>query len=237
MGIGRSIVEIQDKIEYNFKDITLLQTALTHTSYTNEMKVKGYRAESNELLEFLGDAVLQIIISEELYDGYRKMGEGMLTKMRQRLVCEETLARLAEKLELGLYMNIGAGEEAIGLRQKPKALADALEALVGAVYIDDRENGHGTAFRRVIIGLYGEEIQVRIREGDKDYKSMLQKFVEKNPDTILKYQITERGPEHSKEFDAIAYVNNNKVGEGCGKTKRSAEMEAARNALALFGII
>ena len=110
MGKGKSIIELQKKLGYEFNDISYLQTALTHTSYTNEMKSKGYRSDSNEALEFLGDAVLEIVISEVLFDRYKHKGEGSLTKMRQRLVCEDTLARLARDLSLGEYLNVGSGE-------------------------------------------------------------------------------------------------------------------------------
>ena len=139
MGIGKEFIELMEKIDYNFSDITYLQTALTHTSYTNEMKSRGYRAPSNETLEFLGDAVLQMVISEELYDKYAPLREGVLTKMRQTLVCEKTLADIARSLDLGIYLNVGTGEETAGVRNKSKVLADALEALIAAVYIDDRE--------------------------------------------------------------------------------------------------
>ncbi len=237
MGKGKSIIELQAALGYDFHDISYLQVALTHTSYTNEMKSKGYRSESNEALEFLGDAVLQIVISEVLFDRYKLQGEGSLTKMRQRLVCEDTLATLAAGLKLGDYLNVGSSEETIGLRSKSKALADALEAVVAAVYMDDRENGRGTKFRCVIINLYGAEIDRLVSKGDDDYKTMLQKFVEKSGDSILEYRARESGPEHEKRFSVKAYINNNLVGEGVGRTKRSAEMEAARHALELFGII
>lgn len=237
MGKGKSIIELQKKLGYEFNDISYLQTALTHTSYTNEMKSKGYRSDSNEALEFLGDAVLEIVISEVLFDRYKHKGEGSLTKMRQRLVCEDTLARLARDLSLGEYLNVGSGEESIGLRERAKALADAFEAVIAAVYTDDRENGKGTKFRCVIMNLYGSEIDRLSNKNDDDYKTMLQKFVEKNGDSILEYKSTESGPEHDKSFRVTAYINNNPVGEGEGKTKRAAEMEAARCALSLFGII
>lgn len=237
MGKGRSIIELQSRLGYEFFDISYLQTALTHSSYTNEMKVKGFRSESNEALEFLGDAVLQIVISEVLFDRYRLKGEGCLTKMRQRLVCEDTLAMLARRLDLGSYLNIGTSEETIGLRGKNKALADAFEAVVAAIYSDDRENGNGTLFRCVIINLYGDEIDRLVMRGDDDYKTMLQKFVEKSGDSVLEYKSVETGPEHNKTFSVTAYINNNTVGSGTGKTKRSAEMEAAKCALELFGIL
>ena len=237
MGIGCEFSELADRLGYTFIDINYLQTALTHSSYTNEMRSRGFRAESNESLEFLGDAVLQIVISEILFDKFRKHGEGTLTKYRQNLVCERTLSEIATSVSLGKYLNIGTGEETMDLRNRPKVLADALEAVIAAIYLDDRENGHGTKYYGVIFNLFDEKINEVIRGGHKDYKTMLQQFVEKNGDSILKYTYTESGPEHDKIFTATAYINNNKVGEGCGCTKRAAETEAARAALTLFGII
>ena len=237
MGIGCNISELTKRLSYTFADITYLQTALTHSSYTNEMRSRGFRAESNESLEFLGDAVLQIVISEILYDKFRKMGEGTLTKYRQSLVCEKTLSAIAEELELGRYLNVGTGEETMGIRSKPKVLADALEALIAAIYLDDRENGRGTLYYAVIYNLFSKVIDRVVNGGNTDYKSMLQQFVEKNAGSILTYEYEERGPEHQKVFTASAYINNNKVGEGVGRTKRAAETEAAKAALKLFGII
>ncbi len=237
MGIGKELTGLMNSIKYSFCDIKLLQTALTHSSYTNEMRVKGFRAESNEALEFLGDSVLQIVISEYLFDKYSKQGEGALTKLRQNLVCESTLARLAKGLDLGAYMNIGTGEENIGLRSSDKILADAFEALIAAIYIDDRTNSSGNTYRAIIICLFNNELEQAISTGYSDYKTMLQEFVEKNGDSILNYVISEDGPEHSKTFYATAFINNNEVGKGKGKTKRAAEMQAAKVALKLFGIL
>ena len=237
MGIGCEIYALMEKLGYTFNDITYLQTALTHSSYTNEMRSRGFRAESNEALEFLGDAVLEIVISEVLFDKFRKLGEGTLTKYRQNLVCERTLSEIARRIELGKYLNVGTGEEAMELRTRPKVLADALEAVIAAVYLDDRENGNGTKYYGVVVNLFGNTIDRVIKGGHKDYKSMLQQFVEKNGDSILTYTYTESGPEHDKRFTATAYINNNKVGEGSGHTKRAAEMQAAKAALTLFGIL
>ena len=237
MGIGCEFTSLMDRLGYEFNDNTYLQTALTHSSYTNEMRSRGFRAESNESLEFLGDAVLQIVISEILFDRCRKQGEGKLTKYRQSLVCERTLSEIAIKLELGKYLNIGTGEEALDLRNRPKVLADALEAVIAAIYLDDRENAHGARFSGVIVNLFSGMIDIVVSGALTDYKTTLQQFVEKNGDSILTYTYVESGPDHDKRFTATAYINNNKVGEGSGVTKRAAEMEAARVALRLFGII
>lgn len=237
MGIGCNISDLTAKLGYSFCDITYLQTALTHSSYSNEMRSRGFRAESNESLEFLGDAVLQIVISEVLYDKFRKLGEGTLTKYRQSLVCEKTLSAIAEGIELGKYLNVGTGEEVMNIRKRPKVLADALEAVIAAVYLDDRENGRGTRYFAVIYNLFSTVIENVISGGNQDYKSILQQFVDKNAESVLTYTYEESGPEHQKTFTATAYINNNKVGTGVGSTKRMAETEAAKAALKLFGII
>lgn len=237
MGIGKEFIELMQAIKYDFIDVDFLQTALTHSSYTNEMRARGFRAESNEALEFLGDAVLQIVISEYLYDRFSRQGEGELTKLRQSIVCEATLAKLASEIKLGDYLNVGNGEESSDLRNRAKVLADALEALIAAVYMDDRTNSMGNKYRAVIISIFEGEIERIIKNGYSDYKTMLQQFVEKNGDSVLLYDITEDGPQHKKTFFATAYINNNRVGAGKGRTKRAAEMEAARDALTLFGIL
>ena len=236
MGIGKDIKMLMHDIGYEFKDVTFLETALTHSSYTNEMKQKGFRAESNEALEFLGDAVLEIVISEYLFDRYSKRGEGALSKLRQTIVCETTLSRIASRINLGEYLNIGTAEENIGLRGGKKIIADALEALIAAVYLDDRTNAHGNLYPAVIICLFEKEIEAIMKDGNRDYKTLLQQFVEKNGAAVLRYDIEESVPEHEKTFIATAYINNNKVGDGKGSTKRSAEMQAAKVALRLFGI-
>ena len=236
MGIGREFVELMNTIEYSFADITLMQTALTHSSYSNEMKKRGFRAESNEALEFLGDAVLELVISEELYLRSSKDGEGALTKYRQCLVCEGMLAQIATKINLGDYLNVGSGEETSDVRSRSKVLADALEALIAAVYIDDLSKG-GHSYKSVILAIFSPYIDDVIKRGALDYKTMLQQFVEKNRDAVLIYKYEQSGPEHEKLFEATAYINNNAVGSGKGSTKRAAESQAAKSALMLFGII
>ena len=237
MGIGKEFFELMNTINYNFKDVSFLETALTHSSYSNEMKSKGIRVNSNEELEFLGDAVLELVISEELYARYSKQGEGILTKMRQNLVCESTLAKIASQINLGAYLNIGTGEESSEVRCRSKVLADALEAVIAAVYLDDKLYNGYQNYRRVILGLFDEFISDINKNSFGDFKTMLYQFVEKNEGSVLTYEYSEEGPDHDKVFTAKAYINNNPVGEGRGQTKRAAEMQAARAALMLFGII
>jgi ribonuclease-3 len=177
------------------------------------------------------------VISEYLYDKYSKQGEGALTRLRQNIVCESTLYRIASALQLWKYLNIGTGEENLDLRKGPKVLADALEALIAAVYMDDRTYANGNMYRAVILRLFEEEINSILQKKHTDYKTELKNFVEKNSGSVLKYVISESGPEHEKKFYAEAFINNNKVGAGQGSTKRYAEMQAAKEALKLFGII
>lgn len=236
MGIGKDFFVLMDTIGYKFNDITLLETALTHSSYSNEMRKKGFRRDSFESLEFLGDAVLELVISEHLFNRYKKDGEGILTRLRQNLVCESTLARIARTINLADYLNIGSSEENTDVRNRDKVLADALEAVIAAIYIDDETSGR-INYRSVILKLFDAEITSLITKGAVDYKTMLQQFVEKNNGSILCYTYEESGPEHSKTFVATAHINNNKVGIGIGSTKRSAEQAAAKGALKLFGII
>lgn len=236
MGIGKEFIGLMSHIGYQFKDITLLENALTHSSYSNEMKRRGFNAKSNESLEFLGDAVLELVISEELFSRFGKDGEGVLTRMRQNLVCEGTLARIGERLSLGEYLNVGTGEESTDVRHRAKVIADALEAVIAAVYLDDLSSNREN-YRKVILNLFADEISGIAENGFADYKSMLQQFVEKNAGCVLRYEYDEKGPEHNKQFTAYAFINNNKVGEGTGTTKRAAEASAAMSALALFGIV
>lgn len=236
MALGKEALELAEKVGYGFLDLTYLETALTHSSYTNEMRKRGIKADSNERLEFLGDAVLEIVISEYLYSNFLKYREGALTKMRQRLVCEKALARIAERLDLGSYLNLGNGEESADLRRRPKVLADALEALIGAVYLDSMAKGE-EAYKSVILALFIEEIEAAENQRT-DYKTMLQQLAEQEGSSLLEYRVvSEQGPEHNKLFSVEALINNNVVGRGSSQTKKDAEMQAAKQALQLFGVV
>lgn len=236
MALGKDLVEIQEKIGYNFADLSYLEIAMTHSSYTNEMRSRGIKATSNERLEFLGDAVLEIVISECLYSNYSRYREGALTKMRQKLVCEKTLAKVAESINLGEYLNLGNGEEGSNCRKRPKILADALEALIAAVYLDSLSKGC-EEYKNVVLSLFEEEIN-RSSVLNTDYKTRLQQLTEQDGTAMLEYKvISTEGPEHNKLFTVVALVNNNEVGRGTANTKKSAEMQAAKMALELFGVI
>ncbi len=236
MSIGKNLFELYDVIGYVFSDVTYLENAMTHSSYANERKSRGISYPSNERLEFLGDAVLEIVISEYLYANFKSKSEGVLTKMRQYLVCEKTLASIAGKYNIGDYLNVGRGEELTDCRKRPKVLADALEALIGAVYLDSERFSKPGA-REAVLKLFDEEIASCVDMQNKDYKTLLQQLVEKDGSATLEYVvISETGPEHDKLFTVEARVNNNIVGDGRATTKKDAEQRAARKALMLFGI-
>lgn len=236
MSIGKEIIALQDAIGYEFSDIAYLENALTHSSYSNEQKSRGILLESNERLEFLGDAVLQSVISKYLYKNYKKYTEGTLTKMRQYLVCEKTLSKIAAEINLGDYLNLGKGEETNGCRQRPKVLADALEAVFAAVYLDSVDNP--SVHESVLLELFSETLSCLDDSFEGDYKTMLQQLVEKDGASELVYEvISEEGPEHNKRFTVVALINNNEVGRGKAKNKKDAEMQAAKVALKLFGIV
>lgn len=235
MAIGKDFMGLSAAIGYEFCDFSYLETALTHVSYSNELRARGVSYKSNERLEFLGDAVLQIVISDILYESYDKCNEGTLTKMRQYLVCQKTLAKLAQKYSLGEYLNIGSGEEDSGLRSRPRILANAIEALVAAIYLDAKASGRD--YVEPILSLFGDEITNAASVQWGDYKSLLQMLVEKSGDDILEYVTEEtEGPEHDKVFTVVARINNNEVGRGSAKRLKDAQMKAAGKALSLFGI-
>ena len=235
MALGRDVLELQSKIGYSFSDISYLDAALTHSSYTNEMRVKGIKAVSNERLEFLGDAVLQLVVSEYLFDNFTKYREGAMTKIRQQLVCEKTLAKIARKINLGDYVNLGNGEETSDCRNRPKILADALEALIAAVYLDSLSRA-SDEYKTIVLRLFEKEISVASQQ-KTDAKTRLQQLAEQDGSALLEYRVIgEEGPEHNKHFTVAAYINNNEVGLGQGRTKKLAEMQAAKMALKLFGV-
>lgn len=235
MAIGKDVLELQGKISYDFADTSYLDVALTHSSYTNEMRTRGIKAMSNERLEFLGDAVLQLVISEYIYSNFSKYREGALTKMRQHLVCEKTLAKIALEINLGDYLNVGNGEESNDCRKRPKILADALEALIAAVYLDSLDK-KSDEYKQVILSLFGRVISESSQQ-KTDFKTRLQQLAEQDGAALLEYRVLkEEGPEHQKSFTVAAYINNNEVGRGIGKTKKVAEMHAAKMALELFGV-
>ncbi len=227
--------KLQESLGYKFRSPELLLTALTHTSYVNENKDKDILLTSNERLEFLGDAVLQQTISVELFHIFPDCSEGFLTQFRQRIVCEATLARVAEKISLGEHLLLGRGEQ--GDRHRASLLSDALEAVFAAVYLDS-EKEDPTAVSRVIMTLLHDEFESSRKNRGGDYKTRMLQLVQGDGEDMLTYEVVnESGPAHDRLFEVVARLNNsNIVGRGTGKSKREAEQNAAKEALTLFGI-
>ncbi len=214
-----------DELGWQAVELRLYEQALTHSSYAHE---KGHRRTHNERLEFLGDAVLELIVSDYLYETYPKLPEGKLTKLRADLVCEASLARLAYRLNLGKYLRLGRGEIVGGGASRPSLLADAVEALIGALYLD-----HGLEIsRRAVLQLY-EPILQELEEGvlRRDYKTLLQEFSQARFSITPVYRIVhESGPDHDKLFEAEVLLSADPVGSGQGRSKKEAEQAAAKTA-------
>lgn len=221
---------IKQCIDIEFKDESLLKLALTHSSYVNEYP--AIAPESNERLEFLGDAVLDMIIAEELYFKYPQQHEGELTGLRAALVCTTTLANIANNIGLGKCLLLGKGEEASGGREKDANLAGAFEALLAAVYLDKGLE----STRSFLLELFDEEL-AKLGEKDTciDYKSQLQQIFQARKgdekETPVYYIVEETGPDHKRVFTAEVKVGKTLLGRGSGKSKKIAETEAARAAL------
>ena len=236
MAMGKDLISLLDVLSYEFTDISLLDCALTHTSYANEMKNRGIRLPSNERMEFLGDAVLELVISEYIYKNNSRLPEGKLTTLRKNAVCESSLASVAQAISLGEYIHLGKGEEN-ECRTRPRVLADTLEAVFGALYLDSILRGDDR-YKETILSLMQPILDHLKPSAISDYKTTLQQLVEQDGASVLEYQtVEEHGPEHSKKFKVIALINNNIVGEGEGRTIKSAEQMAAKAALSLFGVV
>lgn len=228
------LYELEKKIGYTFKNRELLMHAMTHSSYSNEEKAKGHNIGSNERMEFLGDAVLSIIVSKYLFDNLTGAQEGELSKIRSAVVCEKALASYAEEIDLGKYLLLGHGEEINNGRERPSILSDAYEALLAAMYIDAGIE----EVRHFLLSYAVPLIEKTIRErSSTDYKTKLQQIVQQKPGETLVYVIvSESGPPHQKNFIAEARLNDSNVlGTGRGSSKREAEQNAAKDALKFFG--
>ena len=206
---------------------------MTHSSYANEHKMA--LVENNERLEFLGDAILNLVVSQYLYKKYPNHPEGELTKIRAKVVCESSLAYAAKKIEVGKFLLLGKGEEATGGRERESLLADAAEAIVGAIYMDsDFETTN-----MVLLTNFEEDIVHAVAKGDLfiDYKTELQEIIQKNGKSNMEYRvIKEEGPDHNKKFYMDLLVDNETIGTGRGKNKKDAEQMAAKEALIRFGV-
>ena len=222
------LAALQKILGVSFNDPSLLEQALVHSSYINENP--GFAPISNERLEFLGDAVLGMVVAEKLYQDFPQFTEGEMTTLRAALVRRDTLARMARAISLGDYLYLGRGEEASGGRHKPANLAAALEAVMAAVFLDQ---GLATA-RGFILGLLNKELQQVVSQGGGvDYKSQLQELIQaRQQQPPPTYRLVEAvGPDHDKRFTVEVRVGETVLGRGAGKSKKLAEIEAARSAL------
>ncbi len=216
--------ELETKIGYNFKDRSMLQQAMCHSSYANEHKGEFH---DNERLEFLGDAVLEVISSDFLYHHYPEMPEGKLTKIRASIVCEPTLAMCAREIRLEEYLLLGKGEEHTGGRYRNSIISDAMESLIGAIYLDGGFADAKEFIERFIL------TDIEHKKLFYDSKTILQEIVQSDfKEAEIKYVITgEEGPDHAKRFIVEVQIGSEAMGTGCGSTKKAAEQEAAYRAI------
>ena len=222
--------EFEKVIGYQFKNKTLLKEALTHSSYANEHRDKGIKC--NERLEFLGDAVLSIVVAEYIFTNCPDLPEGELTKLRSSLVCEKALFKFGKQINLGDYLLLSRGEKNGGGYNRPSIVSDAFEAVIAAIYLD----GGIEPAKRHILSFVIPEIKSQSKKPVKDYKTTLQEIVQQNPGEVLEYHmVSESGPDHDKHFVFEVHLNSNVIGKGGGRSKKEAEQNAAREALELMG--
>ena len=215
---------LEEKLGYRFTNRALLENALTHSSYANENRGRG--ARSNERLEFLGDSVLGMVTADYLYRAHPDLPEGDLTRTRAALVCEGSLVEVARQLNLGAYLKLGRGEEAGGGRERPSIVADAVEAVLAAVYLD---GGIGSARRLIQHFILDREEE---KSASRDYKTALQELIQRQSGQVLAYRLTgAQGPDHAKVFSVEVDLNGATVGRGQGRSKKEAEQMAAKAAI------
>ena len=216
--------KLEEKIGYIFTDKQLLNKALTHTSYAYENKV-----ESNEKLEFLGDSILEFVSSMYLFENYPNLKEGEMTKVRATVVCEESLYKIAKRLNFSDFLNLGKSEKMSTNEVRPAILADSVEAVIAGIYLD---GGLEEAKKFIIKNIKQEIEKASQNVGQKDYKTVLQEKLQEHGEVKIEYTIiNETGPDHDKTFEAEVKCNNKKLATGKGKNKKHAEMEAAKRAL------
>ncbi len=226
--------ELCKALDIAINDMALIDTALTHTSYAHEAKCSP-RPQHNERLEFLGDSVLSLMVCTYIYKSFPAMTEGAMTKLRARVVCEQALAQYAHELVLGKYILLGKGEEASGGRSRNSTLADALEALIGAFYID--QGWEET--NRIALNLLKTQMDgFALSDVVFDYKTKLQEIVQQNGESVINYSLlAEEGPDHHKIFKMAVCINEQLAGSGEGRSKKEAEQVAARCALQTMGAL
>ncbi len=218
--MSRNLKELEERIGYRFSDKNLMTQAMTHSSYANEHRLN--KLECNERLEFLGDSVLEVISSDCLYHKYPENPEGDLTKIRASIVCEPTLAYCAEDIRLGEYLLLGRGEEATGGRGRASIVSDAMEALIGAIYLD---GGFANAKEFILRFIMND---LEHKQLFYDSKTILQEIVQSKTDEPLSYELLrEEGPDHNKVFESQVLIGKEVIGQGTGRTKKAAEQVAA----------
>ena len=219
------IKDLETAIGYRFRNITLLQNALAHSSYANERWHDSLK--SNERLEFLGDSILGMVVAEYLYEKYTNRPEGELSRMRADMVCETSLAKIAERIGLGKHLLLGNGEEQGGGRTRPSILADAVESVIAASFLDGgMEAAKAFVYRFVLCNVPETKLH------NADYKTMLQEQVQKKKNQTLAYELIDQsGPDHDKQFVVAVSLNGEVVGKGIGSSKKRAEQDAARVAM------
>ena len=216
--------ELEQKIGYKFRDFSLLERAMMHSSYTNERSLPKYQC--NERLEFLGDAVLELVSSEFLFKGSPKMPEGELTKTRASMVCEPSLALCARDIDLGSYLLLGKGEEATGGRMRDSVTSDAMEALIGAVYLDGGFTSAKEFIHRFVL------TDLEDKKLFYDSKTILQEMVQAEKLGTITYRLVKaEGPDHNKSFHTEVLIRNKVSGKGVGRTKKASEQQAAYEAI------
>lgn len=221
------MTEFERKIGYTFKNTSHLEKALTHSSYANER-----HCESNERMEFLGDSVLSLVVSENLFFAYSENDEGDLSKIRASLVCENGLFKLAKKIGLPSYIKLGKGEELGGGRERPSLVSDAFEALLAAIFLD---SDFETAKAWLLSVMEEELLNAGGKNGTGDYKTRLQEHTQKGMRGKVTYElIDEKGPDHNKSFTCAVLVDGRRIASGEGKSKKEAEQRAAKNALEIL---
>ena len=219
--------ELEKKLKYAFQNPALLEEAMSHSSYANERR--GGHLRSNERLEFLGDAVLGFVTAEYLFTRHPEAPEGDLTRIRAALVCEESLHEAAQRLDLGRYLRLGRGEESGGGRTRASILADAMEAVFAAVYLDGGIEAARPLIHRCLLDAQRESV---VEEKRRDYKTALQELVQRESGQVLSYHLTgESGPDHAKEFSVAVELNGKPIGQGAGHSKKEAEQMAAKAAI------
>lgn len=233
---------LQERIGYRFNDVRYLERAITHSSYSNETGARNHHLLCNERLEFLGDSVLSLVVSNYLYTHFSEYPEGTLTRIRSAVVCEAALASFAEKIGLGEFLLLGRGEAQNGGAAKPAILADAFEALLAAIYLDAGAESGMQSVAKFLLPMVKSAIDALPEMGDVriDSKSRLQEFIQQDREQkeVLEYRLTgESGPDHNKTFTVDLYLGANCIGSGKGHSKKAAEQAAAKAALSLFGLI